>query len=187
MFPFLTTDEFNVRYSNDQFILSKRNTIERFSQIVNLSIIEKLVHKINKDIECAYAKESDNRIYVYVQSKLEIDLYELEQFISQELHSWFQIEKVIHTKNISELLNRNDYHEIYKKSTSFIEFLETNLPEYVYLNGTQSLIEQGGDSITALRIVGKLKNKGYQIEVGSLLNAEKISEYLLNLKKDFSL
>lgn len=187
IFPFLTTDEFNVRYSNDQFILSKRNTIERFSQIVNLSIIEKLVHKINKDIECAYAKESDNRIYVYVQSKLEIDLYELEQFISQELPSWFQIEKVIHTKNISELLNRNDYHEIYKKSTSFIEFLETNLPEYGYLNGTQSLIEQGGDSITALRIVGKLKNKGYQIEVGSLLNAEKISEYLLNLKKDFSL
>jgi amino acid adenylation domain-containing protein len=186
-FLFLATDEIYFRYSNGQLTLNKRNTIERFSQIVNLSIIEKLVHEINKDIECAYAKETDNRIYVYIQSKLEIDLYELEQCISKELPSWFKIEKVIHTKNISELINRNDYQEIQKKSTSFIEFLETNLSEYGYLSGTQSLIEQGGDSITALRIVGKLKNKGYRIEVGSLLNAENISEYLLNLKKDFSL
>ena len=184
--PFLNTDEFYFRHSNGQLILHKRNTIERFSQSVNLSIIEKLVHKFNKDIECAFAKESDKRIYVYIQSQLEIDLYELEQCISRELPSWFQIEKVIHTKNIAELLNGHDDQKIQKKSSSFIEFLETNLPEYVYLNGSQSIIEQGGDSITSLRIVGKLKNKGYQIEVGSLLNAEKISDYLLNLKKDFS-
>jgi aryl carrier-like protein len=185
--PFLTTDKFYFRQSNGQLILNKRNTIERFSHIINLSFIEKLVHEINKDIECVYAKESDKRIYVYIQSQLEIDLYELEKCISEKLPNWFQIEKAIHTKNISELLNRKDYQEIRKKSTSFIEFLETNLPEYIYLNGTQSLIEQGGDSITALRIVGKLKNEGYQIEIGALLNAGKLSEYLLNLKKNFSI
>lgn len=182
--PFLKTDEFSFRYSNGQLFLHKRTTIERFSQLVNLSILEQLVHKINKTIECAIAKETDKRIYVFIQSQKAIDLHELEQSISNELPSWFQLEKIIQTNNLLESVNEQ---EIQKETTSFIEFLEKNLPEYGYLNGTQSLIEQGGDSITALRIVGKLKNKGYFIEVGSLLNAEKISDYLLTLKKDFSL
>lgn len=185
--PFIKTDEFTFRFSNGQIILNKQNKIERFSQIINLSLIEKLVHKINKTIECAIAKETDKRIYVLIQSQEAIDLHELEQSISNELPSWFQLEKIIQTNNLLESVNEQAYHKIQKETTSFIEFLEKNIPEYGYLNGSQSLIEQGGDSITALRIVGKLKNKGYFIEVGSLLNVEKISDYLLTLKKDFSL
>ena len=185
--PFINSNQFDFKYSKGQLILIKRNTIERFSQNINLSILETLIHKINGNIECVNAKESENRIYVYIQSQQAIDHHEFEQCLSRELPNGLQIEKVIHTKNIAKLVAGNDNQKIQKKSTSFIDFLETNLPEYGYLNGSQSLIEQGGDSITALRIVGKLITKGYQIEVGSLLNAEKISDYLLNLKIDFSL
>jgi amino acid adenylation domain-containing protein len=182
--PFLKADEFSFRFSNGQIILNKQSKIERFSQIIDLSLLEKLVHKINKTIECAIAKEIDKRIYVFIQLQKGIDLHELEQSISNELPSWFPLEKIIQTNNLLESVNEQ---EIQIETTSFIEFLKKNLPEYGYLNGSLSLIEQGGDSITALRIVGKLKNKGYFIEVGSLLNAEKISNYLLTLKKDFSL
>jgi amino acid adenylation domain-containing protein len=185
--PFFKNDEFSFKYSNGQLFLHKRTTIERFSQLVNLSILEQLVHKINKTIECSIAKEIDKRIYIFIQSQKAIDINELEQSISKELPSWLQIENIIHTNNLSEFVNEKSYHEIEMETTSFREFLEKNLPDYGYLNGAQSLIEQGGDSITALRIVGKLKNKGYLIEVGSLLNAEKISDYLLTLKKDFSM
>ena len=182
----LASEKFNFKYSKGQLLLVRRETIVRFSQCIYLSFLEKLAHKIDGEIECAYAVESDNRILIYLQSQKELDIVEFEQRLTQELPSWLQIEKVLSSKNISQLISNDEGVNTVAKSSSFTEFLELNLPEYAYLNGAQSLIEQGGDSITALRIVGKLKNKGYQIEVGALLNAENISDYLLTLKSDFS-
>ena len=181
--PFIYTNKFTFKNDNGQLLLERRNSINRFSQILNLTYLESIVYEYDNNIECVYTKELENRLYVYIQSKEAILVSLLEKFIQNKLPVWCKIEKIIISTNIEEIANENEFKHV---SSSFAEFLEINLPEYTYLKGEQSLIDQGGDSITALRIVGKLKNNGYQIEVGSLLNAENLSRYLLNLKKESS-
>jgi amino acid adenylation domain-containing protein len=178
---FLKTGSFSFKYSHEQLILNRKDTIQRFSNSINLTFLEKHVHKINQDIECAFAKESEGKIHIYIQTQSSISLDEISTALSKDLPPWLQIEKFIQTQNIAEISASKSDLTIQKESSSFTNFLESHLPEYGYLNGSQSLIEQGGDSITALRIVGKLKTKGFEIEVGSLLNAANISDYLLNL------
>jgi aryl carrier-like protein len=183
---FLTTGAYSFKHSNGQLNLIRKNTIERFSNCINLTFLEKRVQKINEDIECAFAQESEGKIHIYIQTQSSISLDEVSTALTKDLPSWLQIEKYIQTQNIAEFLATKGDLIIQKESTSFSSFLESHLPEYGYLNGSQSLIEQGGDSITALRIVGKLKTKGFEIEVGSLLNAANLSDYLLNLTSAFS-
>jgi len=49
------------------------------------------------------------------------------------------------------------------------------------LNGNYGFIEQGGDSIVGLRLIGKLKTWGYQAEINNLLNAEKLNDFIQEL------
>ena len=51
------------------------------------------------------------------------------------------------------------------------------------LNGNYGFIQQGGDSILGLRLIGKLKNWGYQTEINDLMNANTINYFLANLEK----
>lgn len=179
--PFINTNNFTFKNDNGQLLLERRNSIVRFSQILNLTCLEGIVYEYDNHIENVYSKELENRIYVYIQTKEAINVNLLEKFIQNKLPAWCKIEKIIITTNIEDVANENEFKHV---CSSFSEFLELNLPEYSYLDGEQSLIEQGGDSITALRIVGKLKNKGFQIEVGTLLNSDKLSEYLLGIRKE---
>jgi aryl carrier-like protein len=50
------------------------------------------------------------------------------------------------------------------------------------LKGNQSFTSQGGDSILGLRLVGKMKKMGYQIEISDLLNAPTLNECFDKIK-----
>jgi acyl-CoA synthetase (AMP-forming)/AMP-acid ligase II/aryl carrier-like protein len=49
------------------------------------------------------------------------------------------------------------------------------------LNGNYGFIEQGGDSIVGLRLIGKLKTWGYQAEINNLLNASTLDDFIQEL------
>ncbi|MFM7683711.1 MAG: condensation domain-containing protein, partial [Bacteroidota bacterium] len=81
------------------------------------------------------------------------------------------IEKYFHTfktilseENDSEILNKLRQIEMFSS-----------------LNGNYGFIEQGGDSIIGLRLIGKLKKWGYQAEIHKLLNAATLNDFLMEL------
>jgi acyl-coenzyme A synthetase/AMP-(fatty) acid ligase/aryl carrier-like protein len=51
------------------------------------------------------------------------------------------------------------------------------------LNGNYGFIEQGGDSIIGLRLIGKLKTWGYQAEINKLLNSPTLNDFMLELSR----
>jgi aryl carrier-like protein len=54
------------------------------------------------------------------------------------------------------------------------------------LNGNYGFIEQGGDSIIGLRLIGKLKTWGYQAEINKLLNSPTLNDFILELNRSES-
>lgn len=182
--PFLKSKRFTFCYSNGDLFIQKNEVIKRFSHVLKLYYIENLLYNTFEKIDCVCATTLRNKIFVFIQATKQINIAEVNTLLKFNLPAWCQIDHVIFTSTIENDVNNLENFSIENDNSNFISFLTTYLPEYSYLNGFQSLIEQGGDSITALRIVGKLKNKGFKIEVGALLSSETIAEYLLSLSQD---
>lgn len=182
--PFLNSKRFTFCYSNGDLFIQKNEVIKRFSHVLKLNFIENLLYKTFKKIDCVCVTTLRNKIFVFIKATKQINIDEVNSLLKTDLPAWCQTENVILTTTIENDVNNIENFSTENDNSIFISFLTTYLPEYSYLKGFQSLIEQGGDSITALRIVGKLKNKGFQIEVGSLLSSETIAEYFLSLSQD---
>ena len=157
--------------------------IQRFSYRLSIEYIESLVYKNFKNCLCVLAIEKQDLLFVLIHSTSPVDVKEIYTMYERYLPTWCKVKEVYFTSDVEakvkELFDVN--YDVADNNSDFQSFLSIFLPEYSYLQGNLSLIEQGGDSITALRIVGRLKNKGFQIEVGGLLNATSIATYLLNL------
>ncbi len=165
----------------NQVQIIRKSFIQRFSYKLSLEFIESLVYKHIKNVLCVLALEKQDQLIVLVNSTTQIELSEINEVFNRYLPFWCKVKEVFFTEDIAA--KEKELFEGVGDSfgSDFQSFLDEFLPEYTYLQGDLSLIEQGGDSITALRIVGRLKNKGFQIEVGNLLNAASIAEYFLSL------
>ena len=174
---FISSQQYIFKKTEDSISLIPLNLIERFSHKISLHMIELVVYENLSGILCAFAMPFKSKIYLFIKSKTKYEKRDVESVFSKNLPPWCQPDEICFTNDLAkevEDITRNINNEL---TDSFSLFLSKNLPEYTYLQGKYSLIEQGGDSITALRIVGKLKAKGYNLEVGSLLNANNLDDY----------
>jgi amino acid adenylation domain-containing protein len=177
----LETNEFEFVRTTNGLFAQRKTLVERFSNCIKLSTIEAILFKNINSVTCIYAHLVDNELSIFIQSSNANTTAYNEALIQSYLPSWCSIKEIIVCEHIITALKtwKSKFN-----SSEFSLFLDKNIPEYKYLNGDYSLIQQGGDSITALRIVGKLKSRGYAIEVGDLLNATNISTYLLSLVRN---
>jgi len=180
LFPLFEIN-FDFLASGNQVRMIRKSFVQRFSYRLSLEFIESLVYKHLKNVLCVLAIEKQDQLIVLVNSTTQINLSEINAVFNHYLPFWCKVKEVFFTEDIAAKEKELFEGDGDSFGSDFQFFLNEFLPEYTYLQGDLSLIEQGGDSITALRIVGRLKNKGFQIEVGNLLNAASIAEYFSSL------
>jgi aryl carrier-like protein len=88
---------------------------------------------------------------------------------------------------IEQIRNANDYEPSVEIKNSFDALTRSQLPEIVYsiwaeihslpLQPDKSYLENGADSIQAIRFLSRLQKEGYKVELTSLLEASKIAEW----------
>lgn len=183
--PFYTKSELFVGYRRDESIYIKEDTfINRFNNhFSSQCIVENIL--INFPVLThGYCTEIYGDLYfLYEAGDTQIG-EELKEYSRDNLPFWSQPDYFMESTDfnvfIEELKNSKNNDD---STSSFSNFIQSHLLEFDYLKGHYGLIEQGGDSITALRIVGRLRAKGFDVEISALLNATSLEYFFSGLAK----
>ena len=157
--------------------------IDRFSHKINLGFIESMIYNNFDGIYCAFVFIFNSRIYLFIKPSEGFKANEFKSKLADILPIWCQPDEISISDDISKAVSELQMNSSNVPKGSFENFVTKNISEYAYLRGDYSLIEQGGDSITALRIIGKLKTKGFHAEIGDLLNADKLDDFFGQIKR----
>lgn len=150
---------------------------ERFDYRIQNAAIERKVAEFSASHHRVSCEILDERIIVFVNGD-ESYRAAVASFLAAELPLWCQPDEVVACEDLLEAIRGYHWHQA---SGQFEQFVRARLPEFSYLSGEHSLIEQGGDSITALRIIGKLRTQGFQADLAELLNAPNLAQFVVDL------
>ncbi len=154
--------------------LADLRSFERFGNRVRNTSIERLVRAQAPAVPAVLCEIVDGAIVLFVQGPAYLES-RIQSILQEGLPVWCTPQEVVMSEDLIESVRS---YRAEHKNDGFNRFLRSHLPEFSYLNGHLSLIEQGGDSITALRIVGKLRGRGFDVDLGALLNAPSLSEWI---------
>ena len=157
--------------------LRDNRVFERFDYRVQNAAIERKVAELSASHDRISCEIIDERIIVFVNGD-ESHRAAVASFLTAELPLWCQPDEVVACEDLLETIRGYHWNQA---SGKFEQFVRERLPEFSYLSGEHSLIEQGGDSITALRIIGKLRTQGFQADLAELLNAPNLAQFITDL------
>lgn len=173
----------------------KDRQVKRLGQRFELSEVEQsLLHHFKGIKRVVYLNEKPH-FSLFVETTLESQ-EEICDWMSQNFPLYMRPDRTICLSNFPEnsngkidemrLLSDHPIALQEKKQSTVDSFLMEKiktLPWFEELSGEYGFIEQGGDSILGLRLVGKLKGWGYEAKIGELLSAPSLFEYLDTLPK----
>ena len=181
--PFSAKSELFVAYSLDNLLYIKEDSfINRFNNhFSGQSIVEKILIHF-PELNRGYCTEIAGDLYfLYDVVNTQID-EALKEYSKDNLPLWSQPDYFIESTDfnvfIEQLKSSNSSNDL---TSSFSNFIKSHLLDFDYLKGQYGLIEQGGDSITALRITGRLRAKGFKFEIADLLNASSLEYFFSGL------
>lgn len=160
-----------------QAYLEDGRVFERFGNCIRHSAVEQKVAEFSGALKRIACEVIDDRIIAFAEGNEALGP-SITGFLAHELPIWSQPDEVVMCGDLASAIRGFTRKQSFG---DFEHFIRTSLPEFSYLNGSYSLIEQGGDSITALRIVGKLRSLGLQADLAALLNAPNLSQFVTDL------
>tara|TARA_B100001287_G_scaffold1325_1_gene1014 strand:+ start:25595 stop:32302 length:6708 start_codon:yes stop_codon:yes gene_type:complete len=183
--PFSTKSELFVAYKINKSIYIKEDSIiNRFNNhFSSQCIVENIL--INFPVlNHGYCTEIYGDLY-FLYDTADTQIGEvLKEYSRDNLPLWSQPDYFIESTDFNVFIEQLKSSKNSEDLTSnFSNFIQSHLLEFKYLKGQYGLIEQGGDSITALRIIGRLRSKGFEAEIADLLNATSLERFFSRLVK----
>ncbi len=175
---------FNTTSSDKVIYLERRKYINRFANSISCAYAEQVILTEFPEISAALFEDVNEELILFIESEKNTDEATIKNRIRKYLPVWAMPDKIVYSNDFEKEIKTNQKNIAESSQDEWSVFIKKNIPEYHYLKPGHSLIEQGGDSIVALRMIGKLKTKGYRTEVGELLNAPSLLEYVQNLKRE---
>ena len=124
---------------------------------------------------------------VLINLSLNESVSEIRAYIPTSFQSFTGLLLQESFKMIEQIRNVNDYEPSVEIKNSFDALNRSQLPEIVYsiwaeihplpLHPDKSYLENGADSIQAIRFLSRLQKEGYKVELTSLLEARKMAEW----------
>ena len=166
--------------------------VKRLGQRFELSEIENFISSNFSDVKRIYYHKSENAQFLLFIETNKLKEAEIKKLLSQHFPAYMLPDSIVLLNSFPE--NDNGKMDIVmllelvrhlektsEYDTELLTFLKQKDIIFRELKGNLSFTAQGGDSILGLRIIGKLKKMGYQIEISELLNANSLNECLDNL------
>ena len=170
--------EFGFKYKKNQFLLTDFRLFERFSNCFNPLIIENKLIVHFDTIDKVYYYDLDGRFILFIAA-VEANIIErIWDYLKEFTPIWAHPDEIIVTDDFSLQVVSFQSFSVNDKDSDFDKFIEKYLPEFSFLKGEFGFVEQGGDSIVALRIIGKLRRKGFLVELSDLLMAKTLDNWV---------
>jgi non-ribosomal peptide synthetase component F/aryl carrier-like protein len=181
--------------SNGQFYLKGRNDrqVKRLGQRFELGEVEQKVLNKFQEVKRARYIQSENTFILFIERE-NTDVSDVVAFIELVFPAYMRPDRIFSLAHFPEnangkideltLLRTHKYKGVESDFEGNAPLLLQKLRSislFEMLNGNFGFIEQGGDSILGLRLIGKLKSWGYKAEINELMNAPKLNDYLNSL------
>lgn len=176
----LFSKNYSFVYEGSTLYLEETSLLFRFDNHLRLNLIERIVLENISGVKAISCNLIKNKLIIFIKSKVRDIESDVINLLNKKLPIWSQPDKIIVSENIKiDIKSSKTASELDLINNK--NFIYTYLPEFNYLSTDSSLIEQGGDSITALRIVGKLRSKGFNTSLIDILNAPKLDKFFDDL------
>lgn len=166
--------------------------VKRLGQRFELSEIENFISSNYTNVKRVHYHKNENAQFLLFIETNSLKEAEIKKLLSEHFPGYMLPDSIVLLNSFPENDNgKMDLAKLLKSiehiknisgyDTELLTFLKQKDGLFRELKGNLSFTAQGGDSILGLRIIGKLKKMGYQIEMSELLNANSLNECLDNL------
>lgn len=182
--------------NNMLFLIGREDRqVKRLGQRFELSEIEHWISGNFNPVKRVYYHKSENEQFILFIESDSITEDQVKSALNKHFPKYMLPDLIILKGAFPEnnngkmdiskmLIEIKNIENNYALETELLTFLKQKDGLFKGLNGNLSFTAQGGDSIIGLRIIGKMKKMGYNIEISDLLNATNLNECFNKLSFD---
>jgi acyl-coenzyme A synthetase/AMP-(fatty) acid ligase/aryl carrier-like protein/NRPS condensation-like uncharacterized protein len=185
---------------NGNLYLKGRNDkqVKRLGQRFELGEVEQELLRSFPETKRVIYIHHEGKFVLFTEGK-KIEDSSIEEHLTRKFPAYMRPDRIINLEvfpeNANGKINSNilieEHFYIFKndlsvENDSAILNKLRQIEMFSSLNGNYGFIEQGGDSIIGLRLIGKLKTWGYQAEINKLLNSPTLNDFILELNRSES-
>lgn len=193
------TGDFGVKRQGSIELIGRNDRqVKRLGQRFELHEIEQSVSQAFQDIKRIRYSFHAHSFVLFVEHDDESLKENIQDFLVQKFPAYMRPDTIVFMEKFPENSNgkideltmlrtyESETMSAFKedRSSSALLLKLKELPLFETLNGSYGFIEQGGDSILGLRLIGKLNAWGYAAGINELLNAASLDAFFHTLEME---
>jgi len=189
---FYLTGDRGYKSGNRIFLMGRRDRqVKRLGQRFELSEVEEKMVSVCQEVNRAHYLQDSNGHFVLFLETAGNDKQRFEAILERYFPAYMIPDEVIllsafpennngklDSKALAQMALLQGFSSNETHDSAFLQKLKRQEPAFQQLRGNLGFIQQGGDSIWGLRLIGKLKQIGVHTDMGALLNAQTVNEWL---------